>query len=368
MSPFKSKKKKFKWLLAPLLLITSYVYVGFSYQYSTLKLIENEMNEISEASPLSLPWYETTFATRSSLDQIKRVQNQMEKQLNAKVLQLRKEALSLLELVKTAEGNIDNNLYENQTKTIRTSNINELQTIIEEEHNRLYTALFSSTVTDYITSRKSAVSIGVYNADSKQTHVLNPDQIFETASIMKVSVMASLFNQDKVNTHTIDDLTIMITESDNDSVNRLWDKAGSEEGIADLWDKIGLTNTSHDPEGHWGLTRTTALDQVRLLKSITYPNNLFTKTQQKEMLALMKGVVSYQKWGVSAGVPSGLSVELKNGWLSSVKDSWRVHSIGHVKGEGRDYAIAILTDQNPTFEYGIETIETLSKMIYNRLP
>ncbi len=54
----------------------------------------------------------------------------------------------------------------------------------------------------------------------------------------------------------------------------------------------------------------------------------------------MENVGSDQAWGVSSGIPSGVSVALKNGWvpLTSNTDS-EVNSIGRVNGDARAYLI-----------------------------
>ena len=48
-------------------------------------------------------------------------------------------------------------------------------------------------------------------------------------------------------------------------------------------------------------------------------------------------------------------MQLKNGWLPRDTFGWRINSIGHVNGQGRNYAIAILSQNNPGMAYGITT-------------
>ena len=52
--------------------------------------------------------------------------------------------------------------------------------------------------------------------------------------------------------------------------------------------------------------------------------------------------------------------------LSSDSD-WEVNSIGRVNGDGRWYLIAVLTAHDPGEEYGIDTIEHVSALIYQDL-
>jgi hypothetical protein len=80
----------------------------------------------------------------------------------------------------------------------------------------------------------------------------------------------------------------------------------------------------------------------------------------------MENIAPSESWGVSGGVPAGVTVALKNGWLPlSGYTDWQVNSIGWVDGDGRDYILAVLISGNPTEEYGIETIDTMSTLLWN---
>ncbi len=68
-----------------------------------------------------------------------------------------------------------------------------------------------------------------------------------------------------------------------------------------------------------------------------------------------------------AGPGPGATVQLKNGWMSRATFGWRINSIGHVSGRGRNYAIAILSQNNPSMPYGITTAESISRVIWRDL-
>jgi hypothetical protein len=78
-------------------------------------------------------------------------------------------------------------------------------------------------------------------------------------------------------------------------------------------------------------------------------------------------VIPFDRWGVCAGAPAGVTVALKNGWVPIVDDDWQINSIGYVNGQGRDYVVAILTNGNLTEGYRITTIEGMSRLIWSRL-
>src|SRR5258708_34344891 len=117
----------------------------------------------------------------------------------------------------------------------------------------------------------------------------------------------------------------------------------------------------------WGLTKTTALDEVRLIRSFAYPNSLLSSHDREYGLHLMENVESGQAWGVSGGVPAGVTIALKNGWLPLANSGWQINSIGWVPGPGRDYVLAILSNRAPGYQYGIETVNAISRQVFAAL-
>jgi len=159
----------------------------------------------------------------------------------------------------------------------------------------------------------------------------------------------------------------MIEESDNDDATDLWDEVGGSQAVARFDAFAGLTDTTPNAAGYWGETTTRALDQVRLLEHLVLPNSLLDDAARGYELGLMENVVPYERWGVSAGVPAGVTVALKNGWVPIVDGNWQINSIGYVDGQGRAHIIAVLTNENLTEGYGIATIEGISRIVWSRL-
>jgi Beta-lactamase enzyme family len=171
----------------------------------------------------------------------------------------------------------------------------------------------------------------------------------------------------------------MIEDSDNDAATSLWEAAGGAAGVSAFNGRAGLTSTTPSlcvscagfAWPGWGLTTTRPADQLALLKQLVVPGSrpLLSDTQRSYMLSLMERVAPGQRWGVSGGVPSGVTVALKNGWLplNAASTDWQVNSVGWVSGDGRDYLIAVLTVGSPTEQYGIDTINALSSVIWTAL-
>jgi Beta-lactamase enzyme family len=160
----------------------------------------------------------------------------------------------------------------------------------------------------------------------------------------------------------------MIENSDDDAAQDLWDQEGGAVAVGAFDRLAGLTDTSLNQAGYWGLSTTTAEDQVTMVKTIAYGNAVLDSASRHYELGLMANIEADQRWGVSAGVASGVSVDLKDGWDPLDGDTdWQVNSVGWIDGDGRNYVLAALTEGNSTEGYGIATIARVARLIWNEL-
>jgi glucan-binding YG repeat protein/lysophospholipase L1-like esterase len=221
-------------------------------------------------------------------------------------------------------------------------------------------------VTNYIDARSNTVSVGVYDANSGKTYTYNPSKTYQTLSVVKMSMLANVLH---LNTPITDYqnslLTKMIVSSDNSSASTIWRQLGSDKNVQSFFTKVGMTNTIAGTGGWWGRTTTNVADQLTMMKHFAYPNLILTESQRAYGLNLMRNVQSDQRWGTGSGLPAGVSVALKNGWYT---DGKYVNSVGYISGQGKNYVIAVLTTNNKSFSYGVETINTISKMVWNEIP
>jgi hypothetical protein len=233
--------------------------------------------------------------------------------------------------------------------------------------------LATTAIRRYVAGRAGSVSIAVEDLADPDGYIewdFNPSARYQTASIVKADILETLLHHygGPLTGSAAAVATGMIEDSDNDDATDLWNLADGATGITAYNSVIGLTHTAPNPYGYWGETLTTAADQVKLLTQLVLPSRLLTTAARRYQLELMEHVEPGQNWGVSGGVPNGVSVALKNGWLPLSSDSdWEVNSIGRVNGDGRWYLIAVLTSHDPGEEYGIDTIEHVSSLIYRDL-
>jgi len=225
---------------------------------------------------------------------------------------------------------------------------------------------------NYVENREGQVSVALYDAKSGHTYSYQPNVSYDTASIVKATIMADLLHQAEVTGQPLTDkekslMVPMIEESDNDAASTLWSDAGSATGIENFLKAAGLSSTTPGLGGYWGLTSTTAMDEMNLMKLYAFPNSLLDDSDREYGLNLMENVVDWEDWGVSTGPQGNATVALKNGWSPASDDDWRINSIGYVEGDGRDYVIAVLTQDNPSEDYGIDTIDEISQLIWEAL-
>ncbi|MDH6215884.1 serine hydrolase [Streptomyces pseudovenezuelae] len=226
-------------------------------------------------------------------------------------------------------------------------------------------------ITAALANRKGTIAVGLYDRTTQTTCSLRASSAFDSASVVKVTVLATLLWDAKKHNRYLTDTEAarakaMITKSDNDATSKLWKQLGLTK-IKGFLAAAKMTQTKPGANGYWGLTQITVTDEQKLLKLVTAKNTVLSDNSRTYIQKLMGQVISSQRWGTPYGTPSGVSVHVKNGWLQRATHGWRVHSVGTFKGGGHDYMISVLTHGNSTMNYGITTIQGVAKVIHKDL-
>ncbi|MEU2911292.1 serine hydrolase [Streptomyces massasporeus] len=232
-------------------------------------------------------------------------------------------------------------------------------------------AKLKKDITAALATRKGTVAVGLYDRSTNTTCTLRASSAYDSASVVKVTVLAALlWDAKKTNRYLTDrENTLakaMITKSDNAATSTLWKQLGMTK-IKNFLKAAGMTQTKPGANGYWGLTQITVTDEQKLLKLLTAKNAVLSDNSRAYIVKLMGQVVSSQRWGTPYGVPSGVTVAVKNGWLQRSSNGWRVHSVGAFKGRGHDYVMTVLSHGNSTMNYGIATIQAVAKVIHKDL-
>lgn len=209
------------------------------------------------------------------------------------------------------------------------------------------------------------VSVAVLDLDSGESAAYG-DGTFDTASIVKVDILATLLlqAQDADRHLTAQEKTYatsMIENSDNTSASALWRAIGQADGLAVANQRFGLTGTEGGEGMLWGLTQTTAADQLTLLRQVFGDDSELSESSRTYLQGLMGDIATDQHWGVSTAA-DGSEWALKNGWLArSTTGLWDINSIGRVTVDGHDYLVATLSNGNSTKAKGISLVEAAAQ-------
>jgi beta-lactamase class A len=249
-------------------------------------------------------------------------------------------------------------------------------------HKSTHRNPLGSAAKAYLSTRAGSVLAAVYDERTNRLWTLGQASPQNEASIVKVDILETLLAQHHVRGTELSasDVTLaqeMIEDSDNNAATALWNEVGGARAISAYNRSVGLTDTTLSgcvtcpgfPWPGWGLSTTTAADQIALLRELLQPSAQLTGGQQAFALGLMKHVTPSQRWGVAAGLPLTATVALKDGWLplTSGGDDWQVNSIGWIFGGRGNYLIAVLTTGNPSEQYGIDTISELSAIVWRHM-
>ncbi|WP_254708086.1 serine hydrolase [Streptomyces lunaelactis] len=210
-------------------------------------------------------------------------------------------------------------------------------------------------------------TIAVEDLDGQDSVVYGADAGgYDTASIVKVDILAALLlqAQDRGTSLTAEQKRLasaMIRSSDNAAADALWQTIGGAQGLDAANERLGLTATVAGGSGHWGLTQTTATDQLVLLEAVFGGQSLLTSRSRGYAQSLMTDVVAGQRWGISAAAGAESAVALKNGWLPRTATGlWDVNSIGRITYEGHTLLVAVLSDGQSSQQAGINLVEQVA--------
>lgn len=231
-------------------------------------------------------------------------------------------------------------------------------------------ALLAAALADVTVEEGAAVSVAVRDVAAGDWAVYGDDR-YDTASIVKLNILAALLlqAQDAERRLTAQERTYasaMIRDSDNASATALWKAIGRADGLAAANGRFGLTHTEGGDGLYWGLTRTTAADQLALLQQVFDDDEAseLSEASRTYVQGLMGRIAEGQDWGVSAAASdSSASVfALKNGWLPRTATGlWVINSVGRVRVEGREYLVAVVSNGNTTKAKGVSLVEAAAK-------
>lgn len=243
----------------------------------------------------------------------------------------------------------------------------------------------TTTVNDLIKASGAAdVAVAYYDLATGAELLIHPDATFHAASTMKVPVLMEVFRQAEAKRLSLDDriavkidfasivdgspfrlkveddseatlyrrigerLTVrelarlMITESSNVATNLLVEKVTAAK-TAELMDQLGardvrvLRGVEDTPAYRRGLNNTTTARGLMLILTRLAERQVVSPAASDAMIAILRA----QKFneGIPAGMPAGVAVAHKTGWLTGI-----YHDAGIVEPPGnKPYVLVVLT-------------------------
>jgi hypothetical protein len=192
-----------------------------------------------------------------------------------------------------------------------------------------------------------------------------PDHDEWSASVVKAMLMVAYLNQPGVdnralNAHDRQLLTPMITESDNDDAQIVFDRVG-QQALRTLARRVGMTHFATSPI--WGETEVTAADQTRFFLHI---DSFIPARHRAYAMSLLAGIVPSQRWGIGEVAPRGWKLYFKGGW--GYGTGLLDHQVALlVRGCAR-LSIAVLTMHDGSHAYGKDTLKGIFARLLRGLP
>lgn len=220
----------------------------------------------------------------------------------------------------------------------------------------------------------------------------NEDKLFPSASLVKIPVMAAVFQREKEGKLSLSQrltlksnlkqygsgrlkycpsgssfsikqlLELMITESDNTATNLLTNQLGFEY-LNQTFSDLGLSNTNmirsimdlHTRD--LGIENYTTADEMAFLLEKIYQKSLVSEEASERMLTIL----SRQKINdrLSRGLPKGWVVAHKTGLMRSV-----CHDVGIVYHSQGDFIVCVLTDKINSYPRAKKFISDIAKITF----
>ncbi len=188
-----------------------------------------------------------------------------------------------------------------------------------------------------------------------------PDRVYVSASLVKAMLLVAYLRQ--IGNRMPDgaeraSLGPMVTSSSNDAADTIYYRVG-DAALHDVARRAGMRRFS--VAGYWGNAHFSAEDQARFFNTI---DRLVPRASRAYARGLLSSIVAHQRWGFSR-------YSLAHGWRTFFKGGWRGTGAGQLvheaalfeRGDAR-VSMAVLTDGNPSHDYGTATLREVARRIF----
>lgn len=211
----------------------------------------------------------------------------------------------------------------------------------------------------FAAGRGDAVSFAAIDSRGR-TYGFRDALDYQSASITKSMLLADYLDQageGELDAAAQDQLRAMITYSDNDAADAVYSTVG-DAGLERVAERVGMRD--FDPAGYWSEAWISARDMARFMWRLEHRS--LVRAHRDFALELLAGITPEQRWGIPAAAGDAWSVWFKGGWRPAPAGAL-VHQAALLRDGRRRLAIAVLTDAQPSHEYGTETVRGIAQRL-----
>lgn len=202
--------------------------------------------------------------------------------------------------------------------------------------------------------------------EAGRLHGYRPRRVARAASLLKPMLLVAYLNRRAVRDRALTErdrslLAPMIRWSDDRTAETVLGIVGSR-GLNWVARKAGMVDFRY--REHWGWSETTAADQARFFLRV---DSCVPARHRAYARYLLAHIVASQRWGIPPEAPDGWKAFFKGGWSTG---TGRVtHQVAMLENGRRRFSVAVLTEFNPSHDYGTKTIRGVAaRLLATPLP
>lgn len=217
---------------------------------------------------------------------------------------------------------------------------------------------------EYLRRRAGVTAFAVVNSEGVLAGS-NDHERFHSASVVKSMLLVAYlrklaYEHRHLSSHSESLLYPMIHESSNEAASAVLQIVG-ERDLDNVARDAHMTD--YEPGGAtWGFTEVSAADLARFFFE---QDSLIPREFDGYARSLLSGIEPSESWGVPEIARPEFEVFFKGGWLPEVEGL--VNQAARLEGRGIKFAMAVLSREDPSMEYGEETIEGVTARLLGRV-
>jgi len=211
-------------------------------------------------------------------------------------------------------------------------------------------------------ARAGLVALAVIDTRGRM-HGVRPRARFPAASVVKAALLAARLRALERGGQPLAEaerqrFEAMIRWSDNDAADAVYAAVG-DAALVETVRRGGMRRFTI--AGHWGNAQITAADGARFMSNL---RRVLGERYRPLAMELLASVVPGQRWGIPEVAP-GWRIWFKGGWTDTRRGEL-VSQAALLERRGRRIAMAILTDAQPSQEYGRDSLRGVAARLLGR--